>query len=76
MRRLAEAGMVMHNYPNDTMLPGETKPDNLRAKGIADMWKSERKNMLAALGVPGAIPAAHLMRVEKVNDSHKQSECW
>jgi len=65
--------MVNLNYPNDTMVPGETKTGNLRAKGIADMWKSEKKNMLAALGAPGVVPAKHLMRIEKVNDDDKQS---
>jgi len=43
-----------------------TKPDNLRAKGLADMWKSERKNMLAALGAPGVVHAKHLIRIEKL----------
>jgi len=65
--------MVNLNYLNDTMLPGETKTRNLRVKGIDDMWKSEKKNMLAALGAPGVVPAKHLMRIEKVNDDDKQS---
>jgi hypothetical protein len=73
LKRLAEAGLVTHNYPNDTMLPGDNKSGNLRAKGIADMWKSEKKNMLAALGAPGVVPAKHLMHIEKVNDDDKQS---
>jgi hypothetical protein len=60
--------MVTYNYPNETMLPGETKPDNLRAKGIADMWKTERKNMLSTLGAPGFVPAKHPMYVKKVDD--------
>jgi hypothetical protein len=75
LKRLAEAGAVLYNYPNHTMIPGERKPGNLRAKGIADMWKSEQNNMLAALGAPGVAPAKHLMRVEKVADSDKQSTC-
>jgi hypothetical protein len=65
--------MVTYNYPNDTMLPGETKPDNLRAKGIADMWKTERKKMLSALGAPGFVPAKHLMYVKKVDEETKKS---
>ena len=73
MKRLAEIGAVTLNYPNGTMVPGEKKAGNLRAKGIADMWKSERNNMLAALGAPGVTPAKHLMRVEKVTGSDKQS---
>jgi hypothetical protein len=73
VKRLAEVGMVTSNYPTKTMIPGERKPGNLRAKGIADMWKSEQNNMLAALGAPGVIPAKHLMRVEKVASGDKQS---
>ena len=65
--------MVTFNYPNGTMLPGETKPDNLLAKGIADMWKTERKNMLSALGAPGVVPAKHLMYVKKVDEETKKS---
>jgi hypothetical protein len=65
--------MVTYNYPNETMLPGETKPDNLRAKGIADMWKTERKNMLSALGAPGFVPAKHPMYVKKVDKETKKS---
>ena len=49
LKCLAEAGLVMHNYLNSTMIPGERKPGNVRAKGLADMWKSEQKNKLAAL---------------------------
>ena len=71
---LAEAGLVTHNYPDDTMLPGETKPDNLQAKGLANMWKSERKDMLAALGAPGVVHAKHLIHIEKVDDAHRQSK--
>jgi len=56
------------------MMPGERKPGNLRAKGIADMWKSEQNNMLAALRAPGVTPAKHPMRIEKVADSDKQSK--
>jgi hypothetical protein len=73
IKRLAESGLVALNYPNKTMIPGERKSGNLRAKGIADMWKSEQNNMLAALGAPGVIPAKHLMRIEKVASSDKQS---
>jgi hypothetical protein len=65
--------MVTHNYPNDMMLPGDSKSGNLQAKGITDMWKSEKENILAALGAPGVVPAKHLMRIEKVNDDDKQS---
>jgi hypothetical protein len=68
--------MVTHNYPNGTMLPGETKPDNLRAKGIADMWKTERKKMLSALGAPGVVPAKHLMYVKKVDEETKKSQLF
>jgi hypothetical protein len=64
--------MVNLNYLNDTMLSGETKTRNLQAKGITDMWKSEKKNMLAALSTPGVTPAKLLMCIEKVNDD-KQS---
>ena len=65
--------MITGNYPNGTMIPGETKPDNLRAKGIADMWKTERKNMLSALGAPGVMPAKHLMYVKKVDEETRKS---
>ena len=75
LKHLAEAGLVTYNYPNNTMTPGERKPGNLQAKGIADMWKSEQNNMLAALGAPGVTPAKHLMHVEKVANSDKQSTC-
>ena len=74
VKRLAQAGLVTYNYPNHTMMPGERKPGNLRAKGIADMWKSEQNNMLAALRAPGVTPAKHPMRIEKVADSDKQSK--
>ena len=73
IKRLAEFGAVTLNYPNETMLPGERKLGNLRAKGIADMWISEQKNMLAALRAPGVLPAKHPMRIEKVNAGDKQS---
>jgi hypothetical protein len=73
IKRLAEAGLVTRNYPNKTMTRGEKKPGNLRAKGIADMWKSEQNNMLAALGAPGVIPAKHLMCIEKVASGDEQS---
>ena len=74
LKRLAEAGLVTHNYPNHTMLPGERKSGNLRAKGISDLWKPEQKNMLAALQAPGVIPAKYPMRIEKVDDVDKQSK--
>ena len=74
LKRLAEAGLVAHNYPNSTMIPGERKPGNVRAKGLADMWKSEQKNMLAALEAPGVVPAKYPMRIKKVNDTDKQSK--
>ena len=73
MKHLAKIGAVTLNYPSGTMVPGEKKPGNLKVKGIADMWKSEQNNMLAALGEPGVTPAKHLMRVEKVTGSDKQS---
>jgi hypothetical protein len=38
-----------------------------------DMWKSEQKNMLAALRAPGAVPAKHPMRIEKADDGDEQS---
>ena len=56
------------------MIPGERKPGNVRAKGLADMWKSEQKNMLATLEAPGVVPAKYPMRIEKVNDADKQSK--
>jgi hypothetical protein len=56
------------------MLPGETKPDNLRAKGITDMCKDDMKNMLSALGTPGSAAAKHLMHIELVDDNDKQSK--
>ena len=71
LKRLAEAGLVTHNYPNHMMLPGERKSGNLRAKGISDLWKPEQKNMLAALQPPGVIPAKYPMRIEKVDDADK-----
>ena len=56
------------------MVPGEGKPDNQRQKGIADMGKTERENMLSALHAPGRIPAKYKMVIERVDDDHKESE--
>jgi hypothetical protein len=73
LKRLAEMGLVVYNYPNNTMLLGERKANNVWAKGIADMHKHEQESMLAALEAPGVIPAKHLIRIERVGDGDKQS---
>lgn len=74
LKEMADRGLVARHYPEDTMVPGESKPENQRQKGIADMWKSERDNMLSALHAPGYKPAKYRMIIEKVSGSHKESK--
>jgi len=71
---LAEHGLVVRNYPENTMVPGEGKPDNQRQKGIADMGKAERENVLSALHAPGRMASKHKMVIERVDDDHKKSK--
>lgn len=71
---MADHGLILRNYPENIMLPGETKTGNARPKGIADLWKSERDLLLSAMHIPGRKAARHRMTIEKVDAGLHQSK--
>ncbi|KAG2080734.1 hypothetical protein BD769DRAFT_1330520, partial [Suillus cothurnatus] len=46
---LARLGFVLVDYPVDTLMPGETRVDLARTKGIRDLTAIHRLNLIRAL---------------------------
>ncbi|KAG2096050.1 uncharacterized protein F5147DRAFT_778412 [Suillus discolor] len=48
-KELARLGCCLVNYPNKTLMPGETRPTLSRSKGIHDLTLPHRINLVNAL---------------------------
>jgi len=48
-KELARLGFVLVDYPVDTLMPGETRVDLARTKGIRDLTAIHRLNLIRAL---------------------------
>ncbi|KAG1857402.1 hypothetical protein DFJ58DRAFT_659166, partial [Suillus subalutaceus] len=46
---LAQLGCCLVNYPDETLMPGETRPTLTRTKGIHDLTLRHRANLVNAL---------------------------
>ncbi|KAG1886389.1 uncharacterized protein F5891DRAFT_988558 [Suillus fuscotomentosus] len=48
-KELARLGCCLVNYPNETLMPGETRPTLSRSKGVHDLTLPHRINLVNAL---------------------------
>ncbi|KAG1769329.1 hypothetical protein EDD22DRAFT_744983, partial [Suillus occidentalis] len=46
---LAQRGLVLHNYPDNVLLPGEKRATLLRSKGIHDLTLANQATLADAL---------------------------
>ena len=51
--RLASSGLVLVNWPEGVMFPGEEHSSHTMPKGISDLTHAECSKLLAALNDPG-----------------------